>query len=242
MAWKRFVFSSDVHGDMIHQPSAEAFFKFCDIWKPTIRIMGGDLWDLRPLRHGASTDERQESIIKDLDMGEKFFDRMKPTHFLRGNHDERLWELADKGKGAEADLASKGIMDVAKMLNRHKTIMRPYHKRDGVLKIGSLKFLHGFAAGIYAARQHGLVYGSCLFGHVHYIDEHPIAGLERRTARAVGCLCKLNLGYNDRHIQTLRQNHGFAFGVICDRTGTHKVWQAEDINGKWIVPSDIVEL
>jgi hypothetical protein len=40
----------------------------------------------------------------------------------------------------------------------------------------------------------------------------------------------------------LRHAHGWAYGVIDEATGQYNVWQAEQIGGKWMLPSNIVEL
>lgn len=242
MALIKFQCGFDIHGDMQDVSAVKAFFDFAAIWKPKIRICGGDLWDLRPLRRGACDDEKRESLRADFKAGKDWFNKFKPTHFLRGNHDERLWELAEADRGTASDYAQEMIGEVEAMVAHHKCAMLPYHKRDGVLRIGSLKILHGFAGGIYAARQTALVYGSSLFGHVHTIDEHAIPGLERRVARACGCLCRLDMDYNARQMNTLKQANGWAYGLINDKTGQYHVFQAEKIGDVWMLPSDFVEL
>lgn len=242
MSFVRFMAGFDVHGDQQDPAANKVFFEFAEHWKPKIRICGGDQFDFRPLRKGASEDERREHLSADVEAGMRWFNRFKPTHYLRGNHCERLWEAAESGTGAVQELAQRGVQDISAMVARHKCQMLPYHKRKGVLQIGHLKVLHGFAGGIYAARQHALVYGSCLFGHVHFVDEHPIAGLERRVARACGCLCKTDMEYNARQMQTLRQSHGFAYGLLNEKTGNYHVWVAEEIDGKWLLPSEFKEL
>lgn len=246
--FKRFIVAGDVHGDMSDDKANAAFFKFCAQWRPEIRICAGDLWDFRPLRGKASEDEKRESMQADFDAGVEWFNKFRPQYFLRGNHDERLWECAESGS-PRADLAQILIhggrlagVSVEGLMRRHKCTMLPYHKRDGVLRLGSLKVIHGFNSGVYATRQHALIYGSVLHGHTHTIDEHAIPGIERRVARSIGCLCRLDMDYNARQPQSLRHAHGWAYGLINERTGAYHVWQAEEIDGKWLLPSDIVEL
>lgn len=240
--WTRFILATDIHGDQQHGPSVAVLHKFCKIWKPTIRVIGGDLWDFRPLRKKASEDERRESMKKDFDAGYEFLEDFHPTHFLRGNHDERLWELSQSNRGIESDYAKEGIGEIDDKLKELQCAMLPYHKRDGILQIGHLKILHGFHAGVYASRQTALIYGACLFGHIHAVDFHAIPGLDRRVARSVGCLCNLDLEYNSRQPSTLRQAHGFAYGVVNQKTGDYHVWQAEEINKQWILPTDTITL
>lgn len=238
MSWKTFVFASDLHGDKQDVPSVKRFLKFCDDFKPQIVIFGGDVFDLRPLRKGASADERMESMREDYNAGAKFLDQLfdrkcEQRHLLWGNHDDRLFQGAESGDGVLSDLCSHGVIDLEKKTKRLKIATKPYHKRDGILRIGHAKYLHGFFSGVFATRQHATVYGSCFHGHTHTIDEAPVAGLERRVARAVGPLCLLDMEYNARNPNTLRQSHGFAYGAIHDRTGDFFSRQAEEINGVW---------
>jgi hypothetical protein len=240
--WKRFAGCFDVHGDKVDNHASESFFAFTEMWKPHIRIFGGDLWDFRPLRKKASDDEKRESMKQDFEMGREWLERFKPHFFVHGNHDFRLWDLAASDSGVRSDYAKTGCEEIEKLTQKMGCRMLPYHKRKGVLRIGHLKVIHGFACGVYAARQTALIYGSTLFGHVHDITEHSIPGLERRVARCCGCLCDLDMDYAARTPNTLRQAHGWAYGVIHSTTGNYHVWQAEEIAGKFMIPSDIVEL
>lgn len=240
--WKRFVAAFDVHGDQQDQRTCSAFLKFCKLWQPDVRVFGGDLWDFRPLRRKASDEEKRESMRADFDAGMKWLKSFAPHYFIRGNHDERLWELAESDNGILSDHARCGVEKIETELKAMHCRMLPYHKRAGVLRIGHLKILHGFHAGVFATRQTALIYGSALFGHVHTIDEHAIPGLERRVARSCGCLCSLDMEYAARTPSTLRQAHGWAYGVIHKTTGNYHVWQAEEVSGKFIVPTDTATL
>jgi len=240
MNWKKFIVCSDVHGDMMDAAACRVFFNFAKAFKPDIKVFAGDLWDFRAIRKGASEDEKRESMSKDYNAGLKFLTEFQPDFFLRGNHDERLWELAESDTGILADYAYHGVREVEDTLEKMKCRMLPYHKRDGVLRLGtsSLKILHGFHSGINAARQSALIYGSCLIGHVHTVDEHSIPGLERRVARSIGCLCDLNMDYSNRTPSSLRHSHGFAFGLLNSKSGRYHVYQAESVDGIWMLPSD----
>lgn len=242
MNWTRFTAGFDLHGDRQDAAAVKAFFEFDKLWKPKVRVFGGDLIDLRPLRKGASAEERAESMRSDIDAGVRFLTQWKPDYWVRGNHCERLWETAHSTDGIVADYAQRGVQDFEALCGRLKTKILPYHKREGVLRLGHLKILHGFACGVYAARQTALIYGSALFGHIHCIDEHAIPGLDRRVARACGALCQLDMDYNSRQPNTLRQAHGWAYGVLNEKTGDYFVWQAEKIGGKWLLPSDLTEI
>jgi hypothetical protein len=237
-----FIYATDLHGDMQDDDTVEKLLAFTAIFKPKHRIFGGDLFDFRNLRKGASIEERKESMQADGTAGMSFLSKWKPTVYQRGNHCERLWELAQFGQGIEADYAQKLAGDIESACNRIKCKILPYHKREGVYRLGNLKTLHGFYCGVYATRQHAATYGACLHGHTHTIDEASVPGLERRTARGVGALCKLDMHYNSRSPNTLRQAHGWAYGVIDPRTGNYWVQQAEEIEGVWVIPSEFKQI
>jgi predicted phosphodiesterase len=243
LAWKRWVCAGDVHGDKQDKGANDAFFKFADLWRPDYRIMAGDLWDFRPLRKGASPDERRESMQDDYDAGKEWLERFRPTRFLRGNHDERLWELAKYGDGLSKDYACKGVIEIEALLAKMRCQMQRYSVRENIFQIGSLKVCHGFGrSGLTAARRHAQAYGSILLFHFHTIQQSSIEGLENRIGRVCGALCQLDMEYNERNIGSLMGRHGWPYGVVNDRTGHYHMWQAEQIDGKWLVPSDIVEL
>lgn len=241
--WKRFVVASDVHGDKQDAEANSKLFNFIEgTWKPEIRIMAGDLWDFRPLRRNCSGEEKRESMQEDYTAGLGWLLRFRPQYFLRGNHDERLWDLAAFGSGIEQDFAVEKVRQVEPQLDSLGVRMLPYHIREGILELGHLKVAHGFYNGVHCAKQMADAYQSVLFGHNHAVISHPVAGLDRRAARCIGALCQLIMNYNSRTPSALRQAHGFAYGVINESTGVYHVWQAEAIEGTWVLPSDVVEI
>lgn len=242
MSWKKFVAGFDIHGDRADKKAVSKFFQFIDQFKPDIRICGGDVWDFRALRRGASEEERRDSMAADYAAGKLFLQQFKPNYLTLGNHCHRLWELAEADRGALSDYAQQGVDEIETWAVKAGCRILPYHKRLGVLQLGKLRIIHGFWSGLNADRQAAMTYGACLQGHVHTVSEFAIPGLERRVARSCGCLCQLDMDYNSRTPSSLRHAHGFAYGVIDSRTGLYHAWQAESIGGKWIVPSDIVEL
>jgi len=240
--FQKFAVAFDLHGDKQDRKSVATFNGFLAAWKPDLRIFDGDLWDLRPLRRKANDEERRESLKQDFEAGTTWLKDYHPNYFVRGNHDERLWDSALADNGVISDYCAEGVADIETICDSIGCKMLPYHKRDNVLKIGHLKVFHGFASGVYAVRQTALIYGSCLFGHVHDVTEHSIPGLERRVARSCGAMCSLDMDYAARTPNTLRQANGFAYGVINKRTGDYFSWQAESINGRWVIPTDYVVL
>jgi hypothetical protein len=241
--WKKWASAGDIHGDQQDRKANKAFFKFQDLWKPDIRILNGDLWDFRPLRNGAGPDERRESMQADFLAGMDWIERFKPTHFNLGNHDDRLWELAyRKQEGPLTDLALRGVNDISEKLRHLRCKLLPYDKRAGLLRIGHAKWIHGFGmAAMTGARRHAMIYGSIHVNHFHSIQSVSIEGIDNRIGCICGCLCKLDMDYNARHLGALMHRHGWRYGVVNLRTGDFHSWQASEANGKWMLPTGIEE-
>lgn len=227
------MFCSDVHGDEQDKRAVNSLLAFCEAYKPHVRVFGGDLWDFRPLRRKACDEEKRESMVHDFTMGVDFLKRYQPQFLLRGNHDERLWDLSKEDRGIISDYAIRAVSDVEKIVQNLHCRMLPYHKRDGVLKLGSLKMIHGFLAGVTAARRTALAYGSVLMGHGHAVDHAIIEGLEPRMGRMAGCLCKLDMDYNRAQIGSLRHAHGFIYGCWNEKTGDYFCQQSQRIGNLW---------
>lgn len=246
MNHRRFVVASDSHGDQVDPETERALFAFITDFKPQLRIHAGDAWDFRNLRRGASDDEKAHSLEDDWQAGSeflrRFFDGGKENHFLRGNHDERLWHFAHSATGLLRDYAHDGIKRVEKLAAKSRAKMLPYDSRLGVLKLGALKVIHGYAAGIGAARKHAIVYRNCLFGHTHNCD---VAGAESdegvSEARGIGACCRLDMPYNAHQTGKLRHQNAFCYGLLFD-DGTYQLNQAKKIENRFYAASDFRSL
>ena len=240
--WTKWIAGFDPHGVYQDKASNDAFFKFLDLWKPAIRIAGGDIWDFKQLRKKADAYEKRESMAVDVQAGKEWLERLQPTHYLRGNHCERLWDLAQQSEGIVADYAKLIVNNLEELVTKMRCQMFPYNKREGVMRLGDLKVIHGYRAGITAARMSAKTYGSVLMGHGHQIQQAAIEGLDQRTGFMGGCLCKLELEYNRAQEGSLTWEHGFPYGVVDLDSGLFQLWQARELDGKWLLPTGIEEL
>ena len=236
---KKFIFASDLHGDQCDPGSIRALKVVTKDFKPNIRIFGGDLMDARPLRKGACKDEKAQGMKADWKAGISFLtNQWQPTHMLMGNHDKRIFDLAEGDMGIESEYAWQGTIELKKALSSINCEWLPCHKKS-VFEFGSLRFLHGFFHGANACRQHSQVYGSCIFGHIHAIDQFAAPGIRRRVSMSSGCLCNLDMKWNQHMVSSLRHAHGFIMGYINEKTGDWTAWQVEEIDGKWMYPGKI---
>lgn len=239
----RFVVASDPHGDMADRNSVSALWDFMADWKPTVRIHAGDNYDFRNLRKGASDDEKAASLEDDWGMGNEFlrtfFDGGKESVFLRGNHDERIYDFRGSATGVLRDYASDGCKRLEATVKKCKAKMLPYDSALGVYKLGRLAVVHGYHAGMSACRQHAAIYRNCLFGHVHTIESAPVAALEPAEARSIGCLCIRDMDYINKKTGKLRWAQGWAYGLLFD-DGTYQLFQTRNIGGKFYAADSVL--
>jgi predicted phosphodiesterase len=239
---QRFIVVSDNHGDMADAASVGALWSFMKDWKPQLRVHAGDAFDLRNLRRGASDDEKAASLAEDWEMGSdflrKFFEGGKSNHFLRGNHDERIYDFRGSATGVMRDYANDGIKQLEATVKRCKAKMLPYDSDLGVLNLGKLSVLHGFHAGVSACRTHAAIYGNCLHGHIHSIESASVAAREPTEARSIGCLCVRDMDYCNKKTGKLKWSQGWAYGILFP-DGTYQLFQTRNINGQFYAASEV---
>ena len=245
-----FVFGSDLHGDLQHKKSAQAFLKFTEAFDPDVRIFGGDLWDFSSLRAGAkdTEDEKGRSLLDDFFQGEqfinRFFDTKKKKVFLAGNHDYKRVEGLLKLQDARLrEYGERLIVDMNAVIKRRGVEFRPYDKRLGVYELGNLRMVHGYACGVYATRKHIQTYGNVIHGHTHHQAEFHEPDWDGHSGFGAGCLCQLDHGYNSTHLAALRQSHGWAYGIILPNgKPIVRLAYETDKEGEFIVSGDFTIL
>lgn len=239
---QRFIVVSDNHGDMADAASVDALWSFIADWKPEIRIHAGDNFDFRNLRKGASDDEKAASLAEDWEAGadflRRFFDGGKSKHFLRGNHDERIYDFQNSATGMMRDYARDGIKRLKAIVQKSGAKMLPYDSDLGVLDLGKLSVIHGYHAGVGACRMHANIYRNCIFGHVHTIESAPVSAREPAEARSIGCLCRRDMDYINKKTGKLRWAQGWAYGLLFP-DGTYQLFQTRKINGQFYAAIEI---
>jgi len=233
---------ADIHGSEQDPRAVKAALKFARDFKPQVRVIAGDLWNFAALRKGASEDERAELLDVDYTAGEKFADSFfsseSANHLMLGNHDVRVWDLLKSPYAERRALGQFAVNDIKALVKKHHATLWPYDARAGVLRLGHLKIIHGYHAGLNACVQHARIYNNCIFGHTHAIESYQVPGLDQREARSIGCLCKLDQDYINRKTGKLKWSHGFAYGWLFS-DGTYAVYQARSIGGKFYASSNI---
>lgn len=206
------LFGTDLHGDRQCPEAADAFVERAAEFhaRKDLVVIGGDVWDFRPLRAGASNEEKRESLQKDFELGYSFLVKVKPDVVLLGNHDARLWEMAELRSGPVSDYARELVGRYRALARSLGTRTLPYHKSRGVFKHRRVSYVHGYFHGETAVRSHARTYGNCVFGHVHAFESVTLPTHDRATAHSVGSLCLTDMDYNARLPGSLRQENGWA--------------------------------
>lgn len=223
---ERLVIIGDPHGDKIKEGLADRLFAFLDDFRPKLVIHGGDNWDFRYLRNGASEKEEGEDASLDFSLGSEFMLRYlsygTQRVFLRGNHDERPYDTYRNATKEKVRIAARKVIeDMEKVTAKRRAQVLPYSSRQGVLDLNGLRVIHGYACGINAARRFAQVYGTCAFLHTHSMDVAPAESWPSpAVAYGAGCLMEPDQPYNDRQVNKLRHENGFLYGYIINNKAT----------------------
>lgn len=243
MKSRRFVVAGDNHGSEIDPVCEKAFFSWLADWRPEIRIHSGDLLDLAALRNGASQEEKAQSMAEDyrqgMDFARRLFKGGTVKKFLRGNHDERLWDLLHKSEGVLRDFADQKTREIESLLKSWGVDMLPYDARLGVLRIGKMQVVHGYKSGINCTRQHAVIYGNVFHGHDHSQGIAPTENIDGPSlAMGTGCLCRIDMPYNSRQTNKLRHQQGWIYGNLYE-DGTYQAFQAKRVGNVFNLASEI---
>ena len=235
---ERFVIVSDTHGEYQDDSAVEAAFDFLKHFKPDTRIHLGDFIDLAALRHGAGEYEKSKGLKADSLAAVNFMKRLDPQVVLMGNHDHRLIREAKEARSAALQEYCHDVWSGINQVLKDSTVV-PYGKRSG-FQYGNYWLIHGYHNGLYAPRQAALTYGNVIMGHIHAPGVMPAGTLHGAVGHSCGALCKLDMEYNLSHANTLRQAHGFIYGVKTS-SGKLVIWHAASMEGSWYFPSEITE-
>lgn len=227
MALQTFVIFGDPHGNEIDPNMRASLMAFLREFKPDILINAGDSFNFGHIRGKATLAEKNASSRDDWKVGKEFFlEAMsfgRRRFFLRGNHDERLWDVAKTALESDRrEAAEDGIKDIEQMVKRRRTTMLPYHSKKGVLDFEGLRVLHGYASGVGAARKFAQVFGTCAYAHTHSMDTVSAERWpEAAVAYGTGCLMTIDQDYNSRMLGKLRHENGWLYGFTKDGKATY---------------------
>jgi hypothetical protein len=127
------------------------------------------VFDLSPLRKGASAQEQAQRIEPDFKAGMDLFDYVPPTDFVMGNHDYRAWAIAKDDPGPVGDFCRHLVREVEGWAKKYGVTLYPY-RANVFCKLGpTLKAMHGNVCNLHAAKSLAEAYGCIIGGHTHSV-------------------------------------------------------------------------
>ncbi len=224
--YKKFWVGFDRHAPESDPEIDKIVTEFLGDFKPTIRIAGGDWMTIDQVSN--FENEGTTHLADEFEMTREILERWKITHYLEGNHEERLRRV-----GTKLDSRLRSLCDVQTNLHLKELGIKflPWHPIKGVLEIGKLKILHGFYANEYVAAKTARTYGTCVFGHAHRFQTFwPKAAFNNHVGYSIGMLGRLDQTYTESR-PPMGWAQGFAFGYI-HRSGWFDLYQARIVGDR----------
>ncbi len=236
--WKKWMAVSCSHGDHIDPEARDAVLAFKERFKPDTTIHLGDFIDMAAARSGAMNDpnasDRAASVADDLAAGVDFLQELRPNHILYGNHEDRLFRLANSPNALAAHASTLVIQEIEKTAKNLKARLYPYDMQSHPI-IGGTRFIHGFMYNVASIRDHAETFGNCVMGHIHRVGIEQARTLNGATGYAVGMLMRFNADYAKTKRQTLSWSQGFGYGYYSDTHITVNLCERKR-NTPWMLP------
>ena len=216
--WRRILAVGCSHGAYIDNIAAHAIQTFAERWKPKTVVHLGDFCDMTAFRAGApGTRDESEPIRPDVASGLEFLESIRPQFVFCGNHEARLFRLADHYNSIVAELAAGIIREIEQTCRRLHAELIPYNIIRGHRMIGGYRYLHGYFFNELACRDHAETFGNCVHGHTHSAATARGRRIDSPRAFSVGTLARIpNLDYCLTRRKTLSWSQGFVWGEYCD--------------------------
>lgn len=201
------------HGHLISKQARAAVLKFRDEYKPDFVAHLGDFIDTAAFRSGAGgTSDEASPVAPDISSGLNFLKELRPSVVLLGNHEARLWKLANHYNAIIAELSQRIITEIEECCRKLKAPLIPYNVKQAY-PFSDYVLLHGISYATNATYWHALHYGNCVHAHTHRpayecADRHGGA-----KAFCVGTLMDIDRAeYASQRASTLRWGHALVFG------------------------------
>jgi hypothetical protein len=242
----------DNHGHLACDDTLDAIMEGVARYKPKggnrqYRVHLGDNWDMTCLRKGIEHNSKEaiDNLREDLDAGIQWIRRYKPTHFLFGNHEWRVFELLHNTDSMSKARKAQDVIDEMKRELRAVgcKVIKPYDVRDCRVSIEGIDFIHGMSHGKNALLQDQATYGTpghgFAMGHLHREEQLNYQHIEGGAAFLCGCAMDISLAnYALRRSGTLRWQNGF-LRFVTDGT-KYKGYQIHRWDSKhWVFDGEL---
>lgn len=217
--WRKFVAIGCSHGHLADRDALKAVLKFTAAYKPAVRIHLGDFTDQGAFRGGAKgTNDETASIKDDLTAGLTFLREFRPTHLINGNHEDRLWNLAEHYNEIIARAASSVITEICDLARKLKAQhLTEYDINSSWFTLGDTKVMHGWMYGQHALMEHAEHFGKTMMAHLHIAGMYPGRRADHPSAWCCGTLADIPaMKYAKNRRATSRWSHGILHGEFSD--------------------------
>lgn len=237
--YEKFMAVSCSHGKYADPSAIEAVLTMRDRWKPSIVVHLGDWCDTTAFRSGAvgSSDE-SEPVAPDIDGGIQFLRKLRPTHVLDGNHEDRIPRLLDHRNALISYAAQQATDYIDRSFVEIGCRRIPY---DGVFQkyvVGEVTFTHGTIYNENSARDMAEIYGGkVIFGHTHRSQMGEGRTIKESTGYCVGTLTKRGeMDYAKCRRATLGWRQGLVYGEIGPKDSAVWLITRGEFNHEWRLP------
>jgi predicted phosphodiesterase len=187
----------------VHIPSHDrnvwaAWLAWCRDNAPDVVVLGGDLMDMESMStHGGNPTP--PTLADELRPARAALKEVRAANpharivYIEGNHETRLsrW-IANNAKNLH------GVVDLPSLLGLESLSIEWRPEAGKPLKLGKLRFIHGFAATDAHAKKHLMDYGSSVtYGHTHRPQVYTRGLIDGGVHGAFGmpCACELDAPY-----------------------------------------------
>lgn len=207
----------DAHSYDCDMTVVDAMMKQAKAIKHKHRLFGGDLYNLDAFRTGASDGDKMHSVSEDMNCAEVVIGEIQPDIVLDGNHEWRYYNLLRSGWAVDQE-AGKRIKEHYESITSG-TLRYPYHKRNGICRIGDTGVQHG---GYFGSLERTLdTYGKSVAFHYHRFMTAVRGGIPNpKRLQTIGCLAHTDMRYNEKDASSLLQEQGWGWLL-------HDTWSGE---------------
>lgn len=220
MAFKRFLAFGCSHGSLVDKHALAAVMKFSRAFKPHRKIHLGDVCDYAAFRGGAGgTKDEAVGLAPDIRAGAELIKQWAPTDVLIGNHDERVWRMADHQNAVIAHAAACSRHEFLTACESVKAkVLQSYDINQSWITLGDTKLMHGWMYSENAMRDHAEHFGKCIIAHLHVAGMGNARRSDHAVCYCVGTLANIPaLDYAKGRRATARWSHGFVYGEYNDK-------------------------
>ena len=237
--YEKFLAVGCSHGKYADVSAVEAVLKMRERWSPSIVVHLGDWCDTSAWRSGAAgSSDESEPVAPDIDGGISFLHKLRPTHVLDGNHEDRIPRMLNHRNAIVAYAAQQATDYIEKQFIKIGCRRIPY---DGVfqkLQFGNLTFTHGTIYNENSARDMAEMYGgNVIFAHTHRAQVGEGRTIEPSTGYCVGTLTRRGeMDYAKCRRATLGWRQGMVYGEVGPKDSVVWLITRPDFNSEWRLP------